>query len=229
MIRKATILALCAFSACVFGQDNQSKRITIPDTSRSPDHRFGVTVPVRDFDDEKSHPPNKLVEIKSGRVLAVLAGETGWTKMNHGGVLPARWSRDCSLLLWEVDGKWFPNALDVVKIEKDEVKWQTDILKAAQEAILARTKAATPQKYAAAKKANAGNGSAYADGFSIDVEALDPIALPLRVRVALTSNPKQIPGPDMVTLESKLEATVDVDGKFVVQSFGLGPGKSRHF
>jgi hypothetical protein len=232
MQTKFLLGAFLASSVWVFGQD-KSIGFTIPESTLSPDKRYGVTVPSTDdaidLDDFPAgkEPRNKLVESSSGRVIAVIAAETGWSRMNHGGVLPSRWAPDGSLLLWEVDGKWFPDALVLLKIENGALVWQTNILKAAQEVILARTKAAAPQKFAKAKKENAGNGSAYPQGFSVDVEAMDPIALPLRVRVALTSNPKEI--PDMVTLESHLEAIVDSRGKFVVTGFHLGRGHSSHF
>jgi hypothetical protein len=159
--------------------------------------------------------------------LGVIQGNTGWSKMNHGGALPARWSRDGSLLLWEVDGKWSPRAMVLVKIEKGQVLWQCNVLQAAQQALLVRTKEAEPKKYAAAKKANEGNGSAYPEGFTIDVEALDPVALPMRVRAALTSNPKGI--EDHPNLDSHLEGVVDAEGKFKVTNFKLGPGESKRF
>jgi len=228
-------LIVAAFLVSAAGALAQEKAIksSIPESTCSPDRRYGVTVPSMDDaialgdDAPAKEPPNKLVEQKTGRVVAVIKADTGWDRMNHGGVLPARWSPDGSLLLWEVDGKWFPDALVLLKIVNGELAWQTDILKTAQQAVLERTRKAAPAKYAAAKKQNAGSGSAYPEGFSVDVEAIDPISLPLRIRVALTSNPKEI--PDLITLNSHLEAVIDPQGKFIVTGFHLGRGHSRHF
>lgn len=97
----------------------------------------------------------------------------------------------------------------------------------AQQAILTRTRKAAPEKYAVAKEANAGNGSAFPEGFTIDVEALDPISCPLHLRAVLTSNPKGI--EDFPKLDSHLDAIVDKDGKFKVTDFQLGHAPSRHF
>ena len=82
-------------------------------------------------------------------------------------------------------------------------------------------KAAAPERYAAAVKANAGSGSAYPEGFTVDVKAELPLKLPLKVHAVLTSNPKMIEAPDMPNLDSNLEAVVDKDGKFTVTSFRL--------
>jgi hypothetical protein len=147
--------------------------------------------------------------------------------MNHRSVLPARWSPEGSLLLWEVDGKWFSDALVLLKLEKGAVLWQSDILKAGQESIMALTKKAVPTKYAEAKEANKDHGSAYPEGFSIDVEILGPIVLPLHVLVNLTSNVKEI--ENWPTLESHLEGLVDAQGKFVVKDFKLGKSPGHSF
>ena len=196
------------------------KGFSVPKSSLSPDKHYGVTVPILAEHDGSLDPKNSLIELQSGRVLTVIQAFTGWDRMNHGGVLPSHWSRDGSLLLWEVDGKWFHQAFVLIKLEKGEVKWQTDILKAAQEAILARTKKAAPKQYALAKKANEGSGSAYPEGFSVDVEMIGRLTIPLRVRVVLSSNPKGM--EDHPNLYSHMEAVVDSEGRFTVKDFGLG-------
>lgn len=215
---RIAILPFLMISACALGQ-NIPKGYIVPDSTISPDHRYGVTVPLIAENDESAKVKNSLVELKTGRVLAVIRAETGWDHMNHGGVDP-KWSKDGSLLLWMVDGKWCPRALVLLKLADGKVLWQTDILSAGQQAILVRTKKAAAEKYAAAKKANADNGSAYPDGFTVDVEAADPLSLPLHIQVTLTSNPKEL--PDLPNLDSHLEGVVDSDGKFIVKSFHLG-------
>ncbi len=215
------LLAVAALQFTTAAEPKVPKGFMVPDSSLSPDKRFGVTVPIRaEHEDDKAEPKNRLIELKTGRVLAVIKAETAWDHASHRTVMPARWSADGSLLLWEVDGKWFHDTFILIKIADGKVKWQTDILKAAQQAILARTKKAAPKQYAAAKKENEGSGSAYPEGFSVDVDAVGKIATPLRVKVVLSSNPKQIEG--VKSLYSHMDAVVDSEGRFVVKDFGLG-------
>jgi hypothetical protein len=214
------LLVAAAVQFTAAAEPKVPKGFEVPDSSLSPDKRFGVTVPIRAEHAEDAEPKNSLIELKTGRVLAVIKAETAWDHANHRVVMPARWSKDGSLLLWEVDGKWFHDAFVLIKIEDGNVKWQTDILKAAQQEILARTKKAAPKQYAAAKKENEGSSSAYPEGFSVDVEAVGKIATPLRIRVVLSSNPKQIEG--IKSLYSHMEAVVDSEGRFIVKDFGLG-------
>jgi len=201
---------------------------TIRENSISPAGRYGVTVPTLTEADEEN-AKNSLVDLRTGRVLAVLQTKfTGWSRHNRGGILPARWSKDGSFLLWEVAGKWAPMAITLVKIEKEQVVWQLDVLQAAQGAILKVTQKAKPEAYAAAKKSNEGNGEAYPEGFTVDVKTEDkPLELPLWISVILTSNPKGIEGVD--TLESYLLGTVDEKGQFVVKEFQFELPKSQHF
>lgn len=67
-------------------------------------------------------------------------------------------------------------------------------------------------------KANKGSGSAYPDGFTVNVEStLDgkKPTLPFPVLVTLTSNPKGIEDyPKGAELNAEMKAIVDVDGKF---------------
>ncbi len=213
----AVILLLLGVSA--FAQAIP-KGFTIPDTTLSPNRRYGVTVPILDNAPAGKVPKNSVVDVKSGDVIAVIDGETGWDRQNHEEVQPARWSEDGSLLLWQIEGKWAPVTLVLMKFEGGKLLWQLDVLKAGQEAILERTKKAAPKKYAAAKVANKGNGSAYPDGFTITVSAEDPIALPLRIKAFLTANPKEL--EDFPDLDSHMDATIDAEGKFVVKGFKMG-------
>jgi hypothetical protein len=216
-------VALLAVLTAAKGEESHDKFL-IPDETVSPNGRYGVTVPVFDSEafDKLPEPKNALIKMETKRILATIDATPGYNRsLNHRSTPIASWSRDSSLLLWKVDGKWFPNALMLLKVEKDQVLWQRNLLKLAQEAILARTRNATPRKYALAKKANEGNGSAYPEGFTVDAGVLEPILLPLHVRVTLTSNPKAIEGHP--TLESHLDGMVDKQGKFVVKDFQLGP------
>jgi hypothetical protein len=167
------------------------KGYVVPKCTLSSDGRFGVTVPILDDYEQIPNPKNSVIELKTGKVIAVIKAKfTGWNRQNHGGVLPCRWSPGGSLLLWEVDGKWFSDALVLLKFKNGELEWQLDILRAAQTAMLVRTKRATPRRYALAKQANYGSGSAYPEGFTVAVAAADPVSLPLNVQAALTSDPK---------------------------------------
>jgi hypothetical protein len=214
------LLAALALQLTTAAEPKVPKGFFVPESSFSPDKRYGVTVALRGEHGEDAEPKNRLIELKTGRVLAVIKAETAWDHANHQEVMPSRWSKDGALLLWEVDGKWFHDAFVLIKIEDGKVKWQTDILKVAQREILARTKKASPKKYAAAKKDNEGSGSAYPEGFSVDVDVVGGIETPLRVRVVLSSNPKQIEG--VPSVYSHMEAIVDSEGRFVVKDFGLG-------
>jgi hypothetical protein len=194
-------------------------------SSLSPDKRYGVLVPA-DFDhyDESKHQ-NKLVEVETGRTLALINAETGKAGfMNHGGIQPSRWSADNSLLLWNVAGKWSPRALVLLKIEDGKVKWQRDLLKMAQKEILGRTRKASPTKYAAIKKRNSElDQDTYPDGFTVDVQITGnegaPLTFPLNLQASLESDPKAMESPPKNQLSSQMEATIDSEGKFIVKNF----------
>jgi hypothetical protein len=172
---------------------------------------------------------NKVVDFTTKQVISTIDARPGFDRrLNYREVAPPKWSADSSSVLWKVEGKWFPTALVVIQIVNGKQMWQLNLLNTAQEEILARTRSAAPSRYAAAKKANAGNGSAYPDGFTVDVvpDAAngDALSLPLHVHVTLTSNPKQIEGFP-ANLDSSLEATVTDDGKFVVNAFRVDKQK----
>jgi hypothetical protein len=194
-------------------------------SSLSPDKRYGVLAPA-DFDhyDEIKHQ-NKLVEVSTGRTLAVIDAETGKAGfMNHGGIQPSRWSADGSLLLWEVAGKWSPRALVLLKIEDGKVKWQRDLFKTVQKEILARTRKASPTKYAAIKKRNSElDQDTYPDGFTVNVQITGkegaPLTFPLNVEASLESDPKATESPPKNQLSSEMKATMDSDGKLIVKKF----------
>jgi len=195
----------------------------LPEETLSPDQRYGVLVPQADQFPDNAAPKNKLIEVKTGRVLAEIAGQTGWKGMNHQTVLPTRWSQDGTTLFWQVDGKWGPMTLVLIRIDDGLVKWQSDLYKEVVQAILSRTREAKPKEYAIVKNGR-GYGSAYPDGFTIDIYAAgggesDPLTFPLRIHADLTSDPKGITNDP---LTSQLNGRVDQDGKFSVLDFQLG-------
>jgi len=201
-----------------------------PPFTFSPDHRYGVMVPV--WHDEGAQQPddrmNKVEELRTHYIVGVIHAEPGYDRtLNFHETAPPRWSSDSSLLLWKVNGKWNPDALVLLKIEQNRVKWELDLLKTAQQALLSRTRKAAPKQYEICKKENAGSGSAFPDGFTIDVtsdgENTETVSLPLKVHADLTSNPKQI--ENFPNLDSHLDGVVTPDGKFIVKDFHLSPVK----
>src|SRR4029077_10491735 len=105
-----------------------------------------------------------------------------------------------------------------------------------QEAILVRTRQVAPQKYAAAKKENKDNGSAFPDGFTVNVRVEgdeerggatenvkgEPVSLPLKVHAELTSNPKEIEDwPEEAQLDSELDGAITPERQLIVTRFRL--------
>ena len=197
----------------------------------SPDGRFGVLVPKLE---ELEHlemtyrPQNQVIELATGNVIAVIRTDwVGPTRQNHGGVLPARWSSDDSLLLWQVDGKWFRAAVVLLKFSNGKLQWQSDITRAAHAECLLRTRRAEPKLYARAMADNVRDGQAYPDGFSIQVSVVGDLKLPLQIRATLTSNPKAFEDPAL--LESSLVGLIDSEGRFQVSDFTVGRGLWKEY
>ncbi|MGI9088938.1 MAG: hypothetical protein ACR2HH_14550 [Chthoniobacterales bacterium] len=211
------LLAVVPIAAAVAGVLKLPQGSIVVPSSISPDHHYGVTA----FDTTTGNPLppeidyNRIADLRAGRLLGPIKSSAVTT---HGGdIFPARWSSDESLLVWEVDGKWSPRVLVLIQIRGSTILSQVDILTVAQQAILARTRKAAPERFAAAKAANRGSGSAYPEGFTIDVEAFDPVSFPLRVRAILTSNPKDLEG--FPNLRSYLDGVVDSQGAFRRDTF----------
>ncbi len=174
---------------------------------------------------------NMLVERATKRPILVLEGAGGAQDPVRYHSAHANWSADSTMLLWTVDGKWFPDYYTLVKIKDDQPAWKLDLLKTLQQTILQLTRKAAPAMYAIKKAENAGNGSAYPEGFTVYVSADQDktdhsIRLPLAVHAALTSNNKDL--ERRFTLESELDGVVDEAGKFKATGFKLlRPGKAR--
>lgn len=196
---------------------------SVPKGSLSPDGRFGVLVPDQARFRDGIKGQNKLIEVSSGRVFATIDAESWFqdpaVQMNHGAAA-ARWSRDGSVLAWIVGGKWAPRAFNLIKVSNGEVEWQRDILGAAQREILLQTRNADAQAYDAAKAENRGNGTAYPDGFTIDMELPDAgFTLPLVCTATLDSNPKQIEG--RTSLRSSIRVAIDETGQVTFSGMRL--------
>jgi len=231
IVELAASAALCSVALCQAAGGLANTDYITPPATFSPDHHFGVMIPVFHIEiaEQPDHRRNEVVDLQTGGVIAIIHAEPpGYDRaLNHHEAPVARWSSDSSLLLWKIGGKWSPDALILLKIEQNRAKWQLDLLKTTQQAVLSRTRAASPHQYRVCKRANAGSGSAFPDGFTIDVttdgEDTNIVSLPLRVHADLTANPKQIEGDP--NLESYLEGLVNEDGNFVVQKFQLGARK----
>lgn len=197
----------------------------------SPDGRFGVLVPK--FEElenlEMTYlPQNQVIEVATGNVIAVIRSDNvGATRHAHGGVLPTRWSSDDSLLLWQVDGKWFRDAVVLLKFSNGKLEWQTDLTRAVRAECLLRTRRAEPKLYARAMADHVRDGSAYPDGFSVQVSVVGDLKLPLQARATLTSDPKAV--EEQALLESSLLGFVDSDGRFQVSDFTVGRGLWRKY
>jgi hypothetical protein len=207
----------------------------VPPSSISPNREYGVSV----FDDTENPIPegdiddNKVINLRTGHAIGVIHAWSAMMNMNRGGILPARWSDDSSLLLWEVEGRWSPWALVLLKVKEQKIEWQIDLLKTVQQAIVSRTRRAAPRRYAAAKKWNKGSGEAFPDGFNVNVRAEGDkerggpkedvrgksISLPFKVHAELTSNPKELDTANDVQLDSQLDGIVRGRGIFTVTRF----------
>lgn len=243
MWRKVCFLLLFACPNLLWGQADTKipKGFEVPADTLSPDKRLGFLVP--DIDNDSRDARNSLVDVKTGRVLAILqAASVGYSRMNQGGVLPTRWSPDGSVAIWQVDGKWSDEALVALRLQAGKVAWQANVLKLGEQAILNRTKQAAPKEYAKVQKMNGGMGtlppgelagvddprSSYPQGFSIQVDVTGPLTFPLHVTAELTSGAK--PGVDMYNyLTSHLTGLLDEKGKLTVTEFHLGPAKPSRF
>ena len=140
--------------------------------------------------------------------------------MNHAQ-LNSRWSADGTTLAWVIEGKWFPAAYVLIRVADDRVDWQLNVLSSVQRDILARTKEAAPDKYQAAKAQNAGNGSAFPDGFTVNINSpCDRFQLPFQSHVTLDSNPKRLNDwPPAADLQSSMEVVIDQSGQLDVSRF----------
>ena len=218
----ALVLTLAA-ALRVFGQGIPAG-YTVPDVTLSPDHRYGVTMPKDIADDSITHPQNEVVEMKTGRSLgAIKEAEVAIGHTSNQELAPTEWTADESMLFWQVDGKWGFDTEVLIRLAGGKIASQVDVLTALEQEMLRRTQAASPQEYAAVKAKSDEYGSWYQDGFAVDCvedNTTGPMTFPLHFHVFLSSNVKGIPG--LPTLESRMTAEVDQEGKVKVDDFHLG-------
>jgi hypothetical protein len=185
----------------------------------SPDGRFAITVPKREFL-ENSTSRNQLIELKTGRVVANLEGDVAYDHSNHGSY-QGKWSTDGELLCWEIGGKWAQMSLVFVQLNHGMLKWQKDYTPDCVNEILRRLKAASPAAYQREKEWNKGNGSAYPEGFTVDVvlnrSCRGDVSLPCKLDIDLTSDPKHLHGTHRI--DAWMDATIDKAGKLTFGEF----------
>jgi hypothetical protein len=183
-------------------------------SSKSPDGKLGVTVPDRDHVQDGQHQ-NALVEIASGKQLVVIDADNAGDGMQLD--FAPQWSRDGSVLVWLVDGKWGSWACAVVHVDRGAVAWQVDVRGKAVARALADARAAQPKLYAAVATHGKDSGAWFRDGFAVDVRpelpASGAVALPLKIAITMTSDPKDIDAPDLPRYDAHGSATLGVDGK----------------
>ncbi len=195
----------------------------VPPNTISKDHRYGVTVLKVEKEDKISKPQNSVIDLQTGKLLgAIQTEEVAADHMNHDEIAPTLWAADDSMLLWQVDGKWGFSDEVLLSLADGHVKWQANLLNLLQQEMLKRTRNASPKKYAAVKKENAGWGSWYKDGFSIDCVLAPqngPLTFPLRYKCYLSSQPKD---GDNAKLNARMTGEVAADGTINVTDFHLG-------
>lgn len=119
--------------------------------------------------------------------------------------------------------KKYPSAFESPSSDFDRTATR-NLLKMAQQEILARTRKVAPQRYAAIKKRNSElDPDYYPDGFTINVEVTGkedaPLSLPLHLAADLTPDPNVVDPPPKLRLTSGLKAMVDANGKLIVKNF----------
>jgi hypothetical protein len=186
---------------------------TVVPGSISPDNKLGVIAPDVDHVKEGAHQ-NQLVELATGKVLATIDADTAFPHQNHVDLAP-RWSADGLWLAWYADGKWGSWVFVLVKVDGGAVRQQIDVRELGVKAALAAARKANPKAYDAAKAEGKGAGSWYRDGFAIDVRPDgDKLALPLKVSVTMTSNPKELDDyPAAARFAGTMAGFVGADGK----------------
>jgi hypothetical protein len=218
-----TAALLCTLTGSAIAR-NLPDDFEVVSASLSPDGKLGVIAPDRDHVKDRDHQ-NKLVEIATGKVLAVIDADTAFEHQNHTTLSP-RWSDDGSLLVWYVEGKWGSYALVLLRLEHGAVTWQLNARDRAVQEALRAAKQANPTAYAAAKQEGKDEGAWFRDGFAIDVrpEELDAtkIALPLRLVIEMTSNPKDMDSyPSAARFSGKLTGVVGIDGKLTFSKLAV--------
>lgn len=210
-----TAALLCTLAGSAAARNLPDGFQVVP-SSLSLDGKLGVIAPDLDHAKDREHQ-NKLIEIATGKVLAVIDADTAFEHQNHTTLSP-KWSEDSSLLVWYVDGKWGSYALVLLRIDHGAVTAQINARELAVQEALRAARQANPKACASAKLEGKDSGSWFRDGFAIEVrpEASETakIALPLKLVIEMTSNPKAMDSyPKAARFSGKLTGVVGADGK----------------
>lgn len=173
--------------------------------SISPDGRYGVLVPdLEHYNHGKTHQ-NQVVEIRMGRVVATIEATTYVKGDNAHAGFEALWSSDSTILSWCMsDRKWGTQGCVLMKIRDGAVVWQTDVLEPAHREMERQFKAQNRDPDF---------------GMGLDVNTNHTLVMPMRYRVESTDNPKAF--ENRATVEAKMQATVDDDGRISYSDFNL--------
>lgn len=179
-------------------------------------------------------PQDKLVDVKTGKVLAVIPSRPRvLNDVSDQNSPHPYWSPDSSLLVWLVEGKWSSAAFSLYKLDGGKVKWQLNLLKAARLAMLNRTLQTSQDDFAPIKGLDHVDDEAYPNGFAVDIYIKGavtgsepfgpvPVSFPLPIHADLTSDPKELNDSGTKTVNAQLDGIVDQNGKFTVTGFHLG-------
>jgi hypothetical protein len=201
-----SIIVLALGVARADDDDNDDTGWKILPGSISPDGKLGVLVG-GPAEHDKGHYTNKLVVVKTKKVLAELDSEY-FRHLNHGLAHP-RWSPDGKTLVWYTESKWESLAVIVVRIENGKVEWKTEARDpAAVKKALDGAKRANPKLYDELEKSP--------QGFWVDVRPVldgnkQRSLLPMTIRVTVASNVKGDPG--VLDLRASMTGTVGAGGK----------------
>ena len=217
----------------------QASAFSIPANTVSPDGRYGVLVPdamLIKTDaptvNGEDFPQDKLVEVKTGKVLAVIPSRPrALNDVSDQNSPYPYWSADSTLMVWLVEGKWSSAALSIYKLEGGRVKWHCNVLESARLAMLNRTMQTGHADFTPIPGLDHPGDEAYPNGFSIDVYIKGnaglatpfgplPITFPLAIHADLTSDAKGINATPPV--KADLDGVVDASGKFTVTRYHLG-------
>lgn len=198
----------------------------------SPDRTMAVVAPDHDHYLEDGPPQNKLVNVKTGEDLATLNAPTYFkdAEIVQNDVEPAAcWSEDGFVFAWVLTGKWMPTACLFLALEDGAVAWQTDVLTLVGNKAVAKTKAALPKNCAAVKEHNKSYGSAYRDGFTVDIETPEAgFELPWTGTATLNSNDKDLTDdwPPAANVYATMDFTVAEDGTIEFSDFSVDKKKT---
>ena len=203
---------------------------TIPESTISPDGRYGVSILVAaDQDGSRAWPPrgNELVQLEPLRVLATI--EAGYERNSPGHErITSRWTKDSSGLLWIDKRESFPRAMVYLRLEDSKVLWQRDLLDASKTAISDRSwKRFLPRR----RRRESRLGTPSQPAFRIDIELppaeTDP-SLPLRFAVSFDSHPED-PESARFPLEGEIVGSMagvlDQDGRLIWSELDVATGQ----